>query len=346
MVLGPNYSQVLDANSLLVSQVEVIERHEGGLMLYSFSARPVLGPRATWNETHNIVLEADYHQEFGMWLNMGSKLHITCFIRSSGFYSIVLTVSEGYGGLQDWIQDPTNPHAAAAWKDVHGQVGVLEYEVQEDGDYFIAVGNLNQKSVVIELLLEVNATMYSLESSDSQCSLGNASCKVKLPFFGNRYALLTSPPLSENVTGSWEVELSYGVRWLSYITVLVCILLLVSGTLMIVNKVGFNSQEGTAEDGLEETQNALLSTKDATADASSSDLGTADDEDTVHFQNEDTYDAQLCVICLDAPKTVFFIPCGHCATCLPCGQRVKHSEAGTCPICRVKIEKIRRVFQA
>jgi len=30
---------------------------------------------------------------------------------------------------------------------------------------------------------------------------------------------------------------------------------------------------------------------------------------------------QLCVICYDAPKDCFFIPCGHCASCFDCGVR-------------------------
>ena len=29
----------------------------------------------------------------------------------------------------------------------------------------------------------------------------------------------------------------------------------------------------------------------------------------------------LCVICFDAPKDCFFIPCGHCACCFTCGTR-------------------------
>lgn len=31
--------------------------------------------------------------------------------------------------------------------------------------------------------------------------------------------------------------------------------------------------------------------------------------------------AQLCSICLDAPKNSFLDPCGHCCTCYTCGKR-------------------------
>lgn len=347
IVLGPNCSHLFEANALLVSRIEVRHKLQAGSVLYGFSIRPVLGSRSVWNETHNLLLSPDYHKEFGMWLNSGSKLDVTCFIRSSGFYSIVLTVSKGYSGLQEWIHDPTNPQAAAAWKNVHGQVGGLVYEVEQDGDYFIAVGNLDQQSVAIDLLLDVNATMYSSESADSVCSVGNGSCKVMFPLSRKRYALLTTPLATENGTRRWEMEISYGIRWISYFTVLACIVLLASATLTILNGLGQDSYEETGQNGGNEAQSPLLSPKLAAADrGSSSDLMTRDDPGTVNLRNEDAYDAQLCVICLDAPKSVFFIPCGHCATCLPCGQRIRRNAAGTCPICRTKIEKIRRLFQA
>lgn len=30
---------------------------------------------------------------------------------------------------------------------------------------------------------------------------------------------------------------------------------------------------------------------------------------------------RLCVVCFDAPRDCFFLPCGHCATCFTCGTR-------------------------
>jgi len=30
---------------------------------------------------------------------------------------------------------------------------------------------------------------------------------------------------------------------------------------------------------------------------------------------------RLCVICFDAPRDCFFLPCGHCAACFTCGTR-------------------------
>ncbi|CAN6692979.1 unnamed protein product [Malus baccata var. baccata] len=52
---------------------------------------------------------------------------------------------------------------------------------------------------------------------------------------------------------------------------------------------------------------------------------------------------RLCVICFDGPRDCFFLPCGHCAVCFTCGTRIAE-EAGTCPICRRRMKKVRKIF--
>lgn len=52
---------------------------------------------------------------------------------------------------------------------------------------------------------------------------------------------------------------------------------------------------------------------------------------------------RLCVICYDAPRECFFLPCGHCAACFACGTTIGE-EAGICPICRRKMNKVRKIF--
>jgi len=52
---------------------------------------------------------------------------------------------------------------------------------------------------------------------------------------------------------------------------------------------------------------------------------------------------RLCAICFDAPRDCFFLPCGHCVACFACGTRVAEL-AGTCPICRRNMKKVRRIF--
>jgi len=51
-------------------------------------------------------------------------------------------------------------------------------------------------------------------------------------------------------------------------------------------------------------------------------------------------DANLCVICLDKPKSVVIVPCGHVCICSNC----RHSNLQTCPVCRETVETMLRVY--
>lgn len=37
--------------------------------------------------------------------------------------------------------------------------------------------------------------------------------------------------------------------------------------------------------------------------------------------SEELNDGKVCVVCYDEPRNCFFVPCGHCATCLDCAKR-------------------------
>ncbi|KAL5998699.1 hypothetical protein ACLOJK_009644 [Asimina triloba] len=51
----------------------------------------------------------------------------------------------------------------------------------------------------------------------------------------------------------------------------------------------------------------------------------------------------FCAICLDAPKEVVCVPCGHVVGCLPCLSDIKVKNLG-CPICRAKIDQVIKIF--
>ena len=52
-------------------------------------------------------------------------------------------------------------------------------------------------------------------------------------------------------------------------------------------------------------------------------------------------DKQLCKICMERDVEVIFYPCKHFVCCASCSAAVK-----VCPICRVDIESIDKVFMA
>ncbi|KAJ6916377.1 hypothetical protein NC652_018933 [Populus alba x Populus x berolinensis] len=60
--------------------------------------------------------------------------------------------------------------------------------------------------------------------------------------------------------------------------------------------------------------------------------------------SEELYDGKICVICYDEERNCFYVPCGHCATCYVCAQRIFNSENKVCPVCRRFIGKIRKLF--
>lgn len=341
-VIGPNYSHLMRTNSVFVSHIEV-NAHKKGPVLYTFSAPPVLGCRSIWSENHMMRLEQGHHQEYMVWLNKGSKLNVSAMTQSAGFYSILLTISKGYSPRKKWFRSCTVWHSVQAWKEVHSEAGHLEYEAVQDGEYFVTVRNLNQLPVTIELQLEINATLYDTQSSDTKCFLGEKSCKVLLPIFGNVYVMLATD-VSENngINLSWEVEFLYGARWISYFAILAGVLLSVSALLKTLSRLPQEqalSHGAAVEDGL---QNSLLSSKNENLEYRLN--GSLDDVSIDNFSVEDVANIQLCVVCLDAQKMVFFIPCGHAATCLACAKRLRHRDMGSCPLCRVKIEKMGRIF--
>ncbi|XP_057544997.1 E3 ubiquitin-protein ligase APD2 [Amaranthus tricolor] len=58
------------------------------------------------------------------------------------------------------------------------------------------------------------------------------------------------------------------------------------------------------------------------------------------------YDAKICIICYDQQRNCFFVPCGHCATCFSCAQRIFYEENRNCPVCRRFMGKIRKFFDS
>ncbi|KAK9794354.1 hypothetical protein WJX73_002003 [Symbiochloris irregularis] len=47
-----------------------------------------------------------------------------------------------------------------------------------------------------------------------------------------------------------------------------------------------------------------------------------------------------CIVCLDNPREMIFIPCGHLITCQGCAQQVKAKQPALCPLCRTAIMQV------
>lgn len=50
--------------------------------------------------------------------------------------------------------------------------------------------------------------------------------------------------------------------------------------------------------------------------------GTYQFDDLESGDSVELYDGKVCIICYDDERNCFFVPCGHCATCISCAKRL------------------------
>ena len=63
-----------------------------------------------------------------------------------------------------------------------------------------------------------------------------------------------------------------------------------------------------------------------------------DEEPTAKKQRADD---KVCAICCDRPRDSVFVPCGHIASCLPCGLQFAELE---CPICKQYVSMVVKTY--
>jgi len=51
-------------------------------------------------------------------------------------------------------------------------------------------------------------------------------------------------------------------------------------------------------------------------------------------------DLRLCVVCLNNPREVILLPCGHVVVCVDCMERLN----GTCPLCRMSFSRTHAAY--
>lgn len=360
LVLGPSYSRLIHANSFFVQEIRVNGNKKSGPMLHGFTEKPPLNVHRTWNETRHILLQANYHQEWMVWLNRGSVINVSYNVENEDFSSLILVLVEGKTGLNEWIEEPSYPNASLSWKSIHG-TGSIEHEVDKDEEYYIAIGNLNSHSMEVHLDFKFNGILYDTTKAEYTCPLQNDLCGVKLFLLGDSYAILSTPsPKESGESDEWYVRLSYGPRWLTYLVGSGGFTLLIVGIIKFVTKL----QAGPGESGVQREylppeRTPLITQKDDDDDSSCGSsyvsLSIGEEEDELNFpgssgvedndiksrKNNDIYQRRLCAICFDAPRDSFFLPCGHCVTCSTCGMRISE-ETNMCPICRKKIRKVKK----
>ncbi|KAJ6299523.1 hypothetical protein OIU76_020481 [Salix suchowensis] len=173
---------------------------------------------------------------------------------------------------------------------------------------------------------------------------------------GTTTAVLTAPGPTEGVSNEdWYVKLSYSPRWIIYIIgsgVMTALLLL---ALRLCNWCRPSGRDGYQAGEIQYERTPLISQKDDDSSSwgSSYDSNSHEEEDLEKWLAVNCLEGKsvaegenlrrLCVICFDALRDCFFLPCGHCAACFTCGTRIAE-EVGACPICRRSLKKVRKIF--
>ncbi|KDO66889.1 hypothetical protein CISIN_1g0435821mg, partial [Citrus sinensis] len=213
----------------------------------------------------------------------------------------------------------------------------------------------------MQLNFTMNVLVYNASKAYYRCSLGSGLCSLSLDPLGTTSAILTSPgPTKGTSSAKWYVKLSYGPRWITYFAGLGAMTILMFLAFRYCNMCRTTSGDGTGFQATDRGSQSppLLSHKDdgLSSWGSSYDSVSHDEQDLEDWLpvnslegtslNEGEINSNprhLQVICCDAPRDCFFLPCGHCAGCFTCGTRIAE-EGGTCPICRKKIKKVRKIF--
>ncbi|PNT70893.1 uncharacterized protein LOC104583123 [Brachypodium distachyon] len=375
LVAGPGFSRLLRVSSLFVQDITVRtdEEEEGegpggeknGLVLYGLAGAPRLlgAPAASWTTMRArriFVVPANSHRERVYFLNEGSQIQVDYSVDTGAelIYPLHIIIAQGKERFTEWTANLSVHNATLSWRIVHG-IGTVKQSIVSSSDYYyVAVGNLNDQNTTVTLDFRIRAAFYDTTGADYACSPApDSPCTYRLPILGHNAVVLSSGSTVKQRPDSDDeqqvkVKLSYGPRWIVFVTgstILAVILLLlyeVMSALLGCCNAGGTTSGGGGDDQRRTSLLAAGSKEGEEASLGSSYDSVSDDggEDVEGGGNYDEEGRRLCVVCCDARKDCFFLPCGHSATCHACGTRVLEEGDGSCPFCRRKLKKVRRIF--
>ncbi|XP_057983454.1 E3 ubiquitin-protein ligase APD2 [Malania oleifera] len=362
--LGPSCSLLIQPNPLFTQFVKVEELNgpKPGPLLYRFYKPPPLNVVTKWSDTHSASIPAELHKKWTYFLNEGSQINVSYSVKSPSSNSVILAIAQGDDDLIHWLEDPSYPNTTFSWNIIHG-TGMIQVDILKSSDYFVALSNWNLEEVEVQLNISTRAFMYNISDAYYKCNFTHYACILKLFFSSGNAIVLTSPdPEQGTSSDEWYVRLSYEPRWITYILGISGMTLLMLMAFHILKKFRITRQDeasvNSGEIVSERTTPLLSSHKDedilsrgSSYDSLSQDeddledgltVGSLDGKSPKDSENNNT-SRRLCAICFDAPRDCFFLPCGHCVACFTCGTRIAEA-AGSCPICRRNMKKVKKIF--
>ncbi|XVF64143.1 hypothetical protein PTKIN_Ptkin09bG0144100 [Pterospermum kingtungense] len=344
MVLGPSSSRLMKASSVFVEQIEVRDENGKGALLYGFSEKPELSKEANWSASNYLIVGSYGRKGYSLWLNKGSRICIRWATQTSRLDKVEVIMIKGERKRETLLPKPTVSFDAFFRNEpVIGKEA--EYTIEEDDKYYVGVINSNPRSIILTFGLNVTSKEYDVAKANNKCSTLNGSCRLKLMFPSTQYVIVSTPD-NGDIAG-WYIELSFVARVITYIAILGFFIIII---LLVLKYLGAFDSETTAVDtapleiSWRSETDPILPEKPVRLTYGTTAEEDDDAESGSSSSSEDLYDAKLCVICYDDQRNCFFVPCGHCATCYDCAQRIMEEDNKMCPICRRLIHKVRRLF--
>ncbi|KAJ4906898.1 RING/U-box superfamily protein [Raphanus sativus] len=346
--IGPNSALLIEPNTIFVQSVKVkeLDDSKSGLELFGFYTSPPLDLVVNWSESRLASVLHNSYNEWPYYLNKGASLNISYSVKPEG-RSARLVVDEGPASYE-LLEKHASQNTALSWNLIRGN-GTIEVKISKSSSYYVAVANSNMKDVEVKLDIDVRAILYDTKESFYKCTFSNGECTFNAVSLVENSIVLTSPaprqgPSVEGEEEEWYVRFSYQPRWTSYVvgTGLVTCFMLVA--IQLWKRLQCNGGESYQTDN-DSTRTRLLVNKDE--DGSSNESFAADDADLEDFTGNEgeasNSTRRLCAICFDAKRDCFFLPCGHCVSCYQCGTKIAEA-AGSCPVCRRKMKKVKRIY--
>ncbi|GMI89694.1 ABERRANT POLLEN DEVELOPMENT 3 [Hibiscus trionum] len=344
IVLGPNTSRLMKATSVFAQQVEVRDGSGKEALVYEFSDKPELSKEVNWSSSSYFIVGSYGQKGYSLWLNKGSKICVRWATQTSRLDKTEAIIIKG--GREEMVPGLPFPFNALFLNEpLTGKEA--EFTIDEDNKYYVGVINSNPRRTVMTFDLNVTSKVYDVSKARNVCSTLNGTCRFDLHFPNTKYVVVAAGDHAD-INGRYVV-LSFAARVVSYIAILA---FFITVFLLVLKFLGACNGEETAVGTMFGPETSWRSETDPILPAKPAQLtyGTTAEKDendetgSSSGSSEDLYDLKLCVICYDDQRNCFFVPCGHCATCYECAQRIMEEDNKMCPICRRVISKLRRLF--
>ncbi|WJX15947.1 hypothetical protein P8452_06038 [Trifolium repens] len=343
LILGPSSSRLIKTSSLFVQQIEVtnnyITTNNDDIHLYAFNEKPELSSQINWTTSKILVVEAYTRKGISLWLNKGSTICLRWEADASSLNQLEGVVIKGERRLEKLKPKQTTFNFSmpiAVRETENGKEA--EYIVEEDDRYHIGILNMNARNIILTMNVNVSAKIYDTTKATNMCSTGNGSCKLGV-FFPITYYVILTKPKNGNDDEAWYVEISFIARIFSYIILLGVFMIVI---FIILKCLG----AGDVDEAEEVTETEPLMQPNPITYGTNKFHEKEEESDASSSSSEELYNEKLCIICYDEQRNCFFVPCGHCATCYDCAQRIMDGESKVCPVCRRLIHKVRRLFNS